>query len=130
MYLLTMTLTLNQFLLLIIAFAAVVAVCFLIVLFIQLRRTAKEGEKTLVSIRELAQNLDRTNQQVQDRIDEASDVLKSAKDTASNLAQATLFITTRMVKPSSKYLPFLLPLIRFVWRHWRKGKNKKEVENV
>jgi len=130
MYLLTMTLTLNQFLLLILAFAAVVAVTFLVILFIQLRRTAKEGEATLTAIRELVHNLNETNQKVQGRINEVSDVLHSAKETASNFAQASLFIATKMIKPSSKYWPFMFPLIRFGWQQWKKRKKQKEDGNV
>lgn len=74
-----MSLTLNQFLFLVITVAAVVAATFLITLFVQFRKTAKEGEKTLVELRKLINNLKETEQKVNAKIDDLGDVFKATK---------------------------------------------------
>ena len=76
-----MPLTLTQFLLLVITLAVVVGVTFLITLVIQLRRTLKEGEKTLAETRELAKNLQDTNQKVQAKIDDFGEMITASKKT-------------------------------------------------
>jgi predicted PurR-regulated permease PerM len=120
-----MSLTLNQFLLLVITIAVVAAVTFLITLFIQFRKTAKEGEKTLVELRELISNLKQTEQKVNARVDDLGDFFKSTKKTAGNISEITWFLATRAIKPSSKYWPFLFPLIRLGWRRLKKRKEDK-----
>ena len=122
-----MQLTLNQFLFLVITIAVVVAVTFLVTLFVQLRKTAKEGEKTLVEIRSLARNLNETSQKALGKIDDVDETLQAVKKTAGRLSEITWFLTTRMIKPSSKYWPILFPLIRLGWRHWKKRKEKNNV---
>ena len=120
-----MPLTLNQFLFLVITIAVVVAVSYLVSLFVQLRKTAAEGEKTLVEIRELAKNLRMLDQIVKTKIDEMSKVLEASKKAATNVSEAAAFLTTKIIRPSSSYLPILLPFIRFAWRQWKKRKEKK-----
>ena len=75
-----MELTLDQFLLLVITIAVVVAVTFLITLFLQLRRTAKEGEKTLGEVRALVKNLNLASQKAIEKIDDVDETLKTAKN--------------------------------------------------
>jgi predicted PurR-regulated permease PerM len=120
-----MPLTLNQFLFLVITIAIVVAVSYLVSLFIQLRKTAAEGERALIEIRELAKNLRALDQVVRTKIDEMAKVIDASKKAATNVSEAAVFLTTKIIRPSSSYLPILLPLLRLVWRQWKKRKEKK-----
>jgi hypothetical protein len=120
-----MPLTLTQFLLLVITLAVVVGVTFLITLLIQLRRTLKEGEKTLAEITELAKNLQDTNQKVQAKIDDFGEMITASKKTVIGLSEITWFLTTKILRPSSKYWPLLFPLLRFGWRRLKKRKEDK-----
>ena len=121
-----MALTLNQFLLLVLTIAAVVTVTFLLFLFAQLRKTAKEGEKTIAEIQGLTQNLNKTTIMAQGKIDDLDDILKSAKKATTDLSKTTKFLTKNILRPSSKYWPFLVPLINLGWRQLRKRKKRKE----
>jgi predicted PurR-regulated permease PerM len=122
-----MALTLNQFLFLVITICIVVAVAFLIALIVQLRKTAREGEDTLVEIRDLIENLRETDQKVKTKLDDLTPVIEATKTTAARISDIAWFLTTRVIKPSSKYWPYLFPLLRFGWRHIKKkgGKNGK-----
>jgi len=120
-----MPLTLTQFLLLIITLAIVVGVTFLVTLLIQLRKTLKEGEETLVEIRELVKNLQDTNQKVQTKIDDFGEMITASKKTVIGLSEVTWFLTTKIIRPSSKYWPLLFPLLRFGWRRLKKRKEDK-----
>jgi predicted PurR-regulated permease PerM len=117
-----MELTLDQFLFLVITIAVVAAVSFLIALFRQLRRTAKEGEETLVEIRSLVKTLNQTSQKAMDKIDDVDETLKTAKKTVVQLSEITWFLTSKIIKPSSKYWPIVLPFLRLGWRQWKKRK--------
>jgi len=117
-----MELTLNQFLFFVITIAVVVAVTFLITLFLQLRRTAKEGEETLVEIRSLVKSLNQASQKAIDKIDDVDETLQTAKKTVVQLSEITGFLTSKIIKPSSKYWPIVLPLLRLGWRQWKKRK--------
>jgi len=121
-----MSLTLNQFLLLILTFAAVVAVTFLSMFLAQLRKTAKEGEKTLVEVRSLVNNLNTTSRQINDKIENLGEVLETSKKVAGNLSEASMLFSSRFVRPAARYWPILFPLIRVGMRLL---KNKKEVKN-
>jgi hypothetical protein len=123
-----MSLTLNQFLLLVAAFALVVAVVFLVRLFIQLRRTSAEGEKTLVEIRDLARHLKELDLVVKERVEDLGKTLEASKKAAASLSEASLLVTSKIIRPSSQYLPLLLPAIRFFWRRFRKRKEKSHGE--
>ena len=120
-----MPLTLTQFLLLVITLAIVVGVTFLITLLIQLRRTLREGEKTLAEITELAKHLQDTNQKVQEKIDDFGEMITASKKTVIGLSEITWFLTTKILRPSSKYWPLLFPLLRFGWRRLKKRKEDK-----
>ena len=120
-----MPLTLTQFLLLVITLAVVVGVTFLITLVTQLRRTLKEGEKTLAEITELAKHLQDTNQKVQAKIDDFGEMITASKKTVIGLSEITWFLTTKILRPSSKYWPLLFPLLRFGWRRLKKRKEDK-----
>ncbi|MFQ6107949.1 MAG: hypothetical protein ACE5L7_00155 [Candidatus Aminicenantales bacterium] len=120
-----MSLTLNQFLLLVLTLAAVVVVTMLAMLFFQLRKTAKEGELTLKELRDLLLSLKQTNRKINSRIDEVGEIVEASKKTAVSLSEIAFFLSTKVVKPSSKYWPFLFPLIRLGWRQIRKKKRKE-----
>lgn len=120
-----MSLTLNQFLLLVITIAFVVAVTFLITLFIQFRRTAREGEETLIELRKLVNSLKETNQKVNAKVDDLGDMIKATKKTASSISEAAFFLSAKVIRPSSKYWPFLFPILRLGWRHIKKRKETK-----
>jgi len=120
-----MPLTLNQALFLIITFAIVIAVVYLVRLFSQLRKTAVEGEKALAEFRELAKSLNELDLQVKAKVENLGQTLEAAKKAAVNLSEASYLVTTKIVRPSSVYLPLVLPVARFVWRHLKKRKESK-----
>ncbi|GAG16173.1 unnamed protein product, partial [marine sediment metagenome] len=91
-----MSLTLNQFLFLVITIAVVVAVTFLALLIVQIRRTARAGEETLVEIKKLVRNLKETDQKINTKIDELSPMLEATKKTAVSISEIALFLTTRI----------------------------------
>ncbi|MBL7082797.1 MAG: DUF948 domain-containing protein [Candidatus Aminicenantes bacterium] len=122
-----MSLTLNQFLFLVITIAVVVAITFLVFLLAQLRKTARQGEETLSEIKKLVRNLKETDQKVNKKIDELSPMLEATKKTVVSLSEFAWFLTTRIIKPSSKYWPVLLPFLRFGWRQIKK--KRKEDKN-
>jgi uncharacterized protein YoxC len=121
-----MSLTLNQFLFLIITIAVVVFVTFLVAFILQLRRTAKEGEDTLIEIRELVRNLRETDKKLKEKMDDISLTIEATKKTALGLSEITWFLTSKVVRPSSKYWPLLFPLIRFGWRQIKKKRKEKK----
>ena len=91
-----MPLTLSQFLLLVLTIAAVVAVTFLVNLLIQLKKTAREGQQTLVEIRSLVQNLNQTTRKIDARIDDVSEVVEAAKKTVVSLSEIAVFTTAKL----------------------------------
>jgi hypothetical protein len=122
-----MPLTLSQFLFLVLTFSAVVAVTFLVKFLIQLQKTAREGEKTLIEVHDLVVNLNATSQKVNQKIEELGDLVDAARKAAVGLSEASLFLSTRIMRPAARYWPLALPLIRLVLRQWKK--KKKEEKN-
>jgi hypothetical protein len=123
-----MPLTLNQFLLLVLTFAAVIAAVFLIRLFAQLRRTAAAGEKALAEVQALARNLSELDLIVKDKVEVLGKTLETSKKAAVNLSEASFLITQKVIRPSSKYLPLALPVARFLWRHLQQRRKEKSHE--
>jgi uncharacterized membrane protein (DUF106 family) len=121
-----MSLTLNQFLFLVITIVVVVAVTFLVSLIAQLRKTAREGEKALKEIRELAKNFKETDKKIREKMDDLSGTLEAAKKSAVGISEIVGYMTAKVIHPSSKYWPMLLPLLRFGWRQIKKKKRKEE----
>ncbi|MFO7979624.1 MAG: DUF948 domain-containing protein [Candidatus Aminicenantes bacterium] len=122
-----MALTLNQFLFLVLTFAGVVAVTFLVIFLIQLRKTAKEASLTMVEIRSLARNLTDASLKLNSQVDDLQDILDSTKKTAAGLSEAAWFMTVKIIRPSSRYWPLIYPLIRLGWRQLKR--KKKEGKN-
>jgi len=120
-----MPLTLNQFLFLVITLAVVIIAVYLVRLLAQLRRTAAEGEKTLAEMRVLARNLNELDLLVKEKVEDLGKTLEASKKAAVNLSEASFLITSKIVRPSSKYLPLVLPIARFVWRQLKKRKEKQ-----
>jgi len=121
-----MSLTLNQFLFLVITIAVVVAVTYLVMLMIQLKKTAKEGERTLFEINALVKRLQDTSEKINGKLNDVDEIVNATKKTAIGLAEALTFIVIKIIRPSSRYWPFLFPLMRLGLRVLKK---KKEAKN-
>ncbi|HCS47623.1 MAG TPA: hypothetical protein DIW61_04955 [Candidatus Aminicenantes bacterium] len=120
-----MPLSLNQFLLLVLTIAAVVVAVFLVRFLAQLRGAAEEGEKTMVGVRKLVENLNELDGMVKDRLVSLGELMEASKRTAVNLSEASFFLTSRVLRPSSKFWPVVFPLASFFWKQFRKRKEKK-----
>jgi hypothetical protein len=120
-----MPLTLNQFLLLVLTFAAVVVAVYLVRFLARLRGVAEEGEKTMVEVRKLVENLNELDGLIKDRLVNLEEFMEASKRTAVNLSEASFFLTTRILRPSSRFWPVMLPLASFFWKKFRKRKEKK-----
>ena len=121
-----MSLTLNQFLFLVITIAVVVAVTYLVMLLIQLKKTAKEGERTLFEINTLVKRLQDTSEKINGKLNDVDEIVSATKKTAIGLAEASTFMVAKIIRPSSRYWPFLFPLMRLGLRVFKK---KKEAKN-
>jgi len=119
-----MILTLNQVLFLILTLAAVVAVAFLVRFLIQVRKTAQEGERTLAEFRKLAESLNELDLMVKERLEDLGQTLEASKRVALNLTEVTGFMTTRFIRPATRYWPILFPVVSFLWRRMKKRKEK------
>jgi len=121
-----MNLTLNQVLFLILTIAAVIVAVFLVRFLIQLRRTAGAGEKALVEMKRLAENLNELDLVVKAKVEDLGELVNASKDTAVNLSQASMFLTARVLKPAASYWPLVYPVMMFFWKRMRKRKEKKD----
>ena|SRR4030042_3642521 len=121
-----MLLTLNQVLGIILTVAAVVAVTFLALFLNQLRRTAREGEKTLAKAQELMDGLKEIEAKVNASLDNVGEVLATSKKAVTGLSEITFFLTSKVIRPSARYWPFLFPLIRLGLQQMKKRKEKKD----
>ena len=119
-----MPLTLNEVLFIILTFAAVILVIFLVRFLAQIRRTAAEGEKTLAELGILARHLTELDLVVKEKVEALGQTLEASKRAAVNVAQASSLISSKFIWPSSKFLPFALPVARFVWRQLKKKKGE------
>jgi preprotein translocase subunit YajC len=122
-----MTLTLNQFLFIVLTLAAVVVVVFLVMLLIQLRRTAAQAEKTMAEFRELAQGLEVLQTSVQSKVDDLGWIIDASKKAAGVVSQAGQFLSSRALKPASKIWAVLIPVAGILFRRWKSRKEEKNV---
>jgi uncharacterized protein YoxC len=120
-----MTLTLNQVLLIILTVAAVVVAVYLVRVLAQLRRVTLEAEKAMADVRELVKNMTGLEALLKERLISLGEFVEASKKTAVNLSEATFYLTTRVLRPGSKFLPLMLPLASFFWKEFRKRKEKK-----
>lgn len=124
-----MPLTLNQFLFLVITIAVVILVTYLVILLAQFRKTVREGQKTLVEVRRLIFSAQETSQKLNKEIDNVRPMLEASKQIAVSISEIAWFLTAKVLKPTSKYWPFVLPILRFGWRQMKKKKKRKEDKN-
>jgi len=122
-----MSLTLNQFLLLVLTIAAVIAIVFLVMLLLQLRRTAAEAQKALAEFREAARGFQALELTVKERLDDVGQVVDASKKTMQAVSHAAQFLTPPTAGPVTKFWPVLVPVAQFIWRRW---KSRKEGKNV
>ncbi|MFO7732062.1 MAG: hypothetical protein R6X21_00255 [Candidatus Aminicenantes bacterium] len=123
-----MLLTLNQVLFIILTIAAVVVATLLALFLIQLRRTAREGEKALAKAQELMEGMKVIEAKIDTSLDDLGHVLQTSKRTVLQLSRLAYFFSPRGLRPSAKYWPFIFPLIRFGWQQLKKRKEKHHGE--
>lgn len=121
-----MPLTLNQVLGIILTVAAVVAVTFLALFLNQLRRTAREGERTLVKAQETMDGLKVIEAKINSNLDNVGEVLATSKKAVSGLSEIAFFVTSKVIRPTARYWPFLFPLVRLGLQQLKKRKEKKD----
>src|SRR4030042_2271365 len=121
-----MTLTLNQVLGIILTVAAVVAVIFLVMFLNQLRKTAREGEKTLVKAQETMDGLNVIEAKINASLDNVVRVLATSKRAVAGLTGVTHFLTSNVIRPSARFWPLLVPLLSFGLQKMKKKRRKKD----
>ena len=121
-----MMLTLNQVLWIILTVAAVVVMAFLAMFLNQLRKTAREAEKTLVKAQETMDGLQVIEAKINASLDNVGEVLATSKKAVSGLSEIAFFLTSKVIRPSAKYWPFLFPLVRLGLQQLKKRKEKKD----
>ena len=121
-----MALTLNQVLWIILTVAAVVAVTFLALFLNQLRRTAREGEKTLAKAQEMMDGLKEIEAKINASLDNVGEVLATSKRAVTGLSQIAYYLTSKVIRPSARYWPILFPLLRLGLQQMKKRKEKKD----
>jgi drug/metabolite transporter (DMT)-like permease len=121
-----MMLTLNQVLGIILTVAGVVAVVFLVLFLNQLRRTAREGEKTLAKAQETMEGLQQIEAKLNASLDNVGEVLAVSKKAVTGISEVMFFLTSKIIRPTAKYWPFVLPLVRLGLQQMKKRKEKKD----
>jgi hypothetical protein len=86
---------------------------------------AVEGEKTMVEARRLAENLNELERVVKAKVEDVGKLVEASKSTALNLSEASVFLTTRLLRPTARYWPLVYPLMMLFWKKIRKRKEKK-----
>jgi uncharacterized protein YoxC len=121
-----MILTLNQVLSIILTVLAVVLVTFLVMFLVQLRKTAGEAAKTMAKAQEAIDGLQVIEAKISASLDNVGDVLATSKKAVSGISEITLYLTSKVLRPSAKYWPILFPLLRFGLQQMKKRKEKKD----
>ncbi len=124
-----MPLTLNQFLFLVITIAIIVIATYLVIFLVQLRKTVKEGQDTLTEAKKLMRTVNETSQKVNSKIDDMTPMVEASKKIAVSISKIALFLTAKVLKPSSKSWPLVFPILRSGWRQIKKKKKQKEDKN-
>lgn len=122
-----MLLTFNQVLYLILTVAAAVLVTYLVLFLIQLKRTFSEAEKAIQDLQINLKKLEKIEDKLDRHLDEAGTIINSTKKTISGLSELSMFMTSRVIRPASRYWPILFPMLRFSWQLMKKRKEKKNV---
>ncbi len=121
-----MFLSFNQTLFLILTVVGVVVLVFLARFLIQLRRTAREGEKALIEAQGLLADLRTLEKKLNARVDDVGQILESSKKAVSGAGEIAQFVALRMLRPASTYWPIIYPVLRFGWKKYRKRKEKEK----
>ncbi len=121
-----MTLTLNQVLWIILTVAAVVTVVFLVLFLIQLRKTAREGEKTLIKAQEAMDELKVIEAKLNVSLDAVGEVLATSNRAVARISGATHFLTSGMIRPTARFWPILFPLLSLGLRKLKKKRRNKD----
>jgi uncharacterized protein YoxC len=121
-----MTLTLNQALGIVLTVAAVVAVIYLVMFLNQLRKTAREGEKTLVKAQETMDGLNEIEAKINASLDNVGEVLATSKRAVAGLTGVTHFLTSSVIRPSARFWPLLVPLLSFGLKKMKKKRRNKD----
>jgi|GEM_PF-938857 predicted PurR-regulated permease PerM len=125
-----MNLTLNQFLLLVLTIAIVAFLAYLIPAIRQLKETARRAEEVLKETKQLISNFQETERLIKSRIEEVDDLIKTSKKTLTNISEIAFFISKKLLKPSTRYVSAILPLINLGWKLYKKrkkgGKNEQQ----
>lgn len=121
-----MTFTLNQVLGIILTVAAVVTVTFLVMFLNQLRRTAREGEKTLVKAQETMDGLKVIEAKINFSLDNVGEVLATSKRAVAGLTGVTHFLSSSVIRPSARFWPLLFPLLSFGLQKMKKKRRNKD----
>ncbi|MDD8031509.1 MAG: DUF948 domain-containing protein [Acidobacteriota bacterium] len=122
-----MLLTFNQVLYLILTVAAAVLVTYIVLFLIQLKRTFIEAEKAIQDLQVNLKKLEKIEDKLDRHLDEAGSIINSTKKTISGLSELSMFMTSRVIRPASRYWPILFPMLRFSWQLMKKRKEKKNV---
>lgn len=121
-----MLLTLNQILWIILTLAAAVVAVFLVLFLIQLRKTAREGERTLFETRELVKDLRETEHKIDAGVTEIGEILRVSRKTVGSLSAITGYVTTGFMRSSFKFWSYALPALRWSWQRLKKRKEKED----
>lgn len=119
-----MQITLNQALWLVLTVAAVVALAFLAHLFFQLARTAKQAQAAMAEATTLLRNLQETERKVNLAVEDLTGTMQAVRKLTESASEVALFLTTKVVRPSSKWWPFVFPLLRMGLAQIKKRKEK------
>ena len=119
-----MTLTLSQVLSIILTFLAVAATTILILFLNQLRKTAREAERTLTKAQQMMDDLKVIEAKIHRSLDDAGQVLQTTRKAAAGAAEVATFVSWRLLRPSMRYLPLAFPLIRLGLRQLKKKKKE------
>jgi len=120
-----MLLTLNQILWIILTLAVVVTVIFLVLFLIQLRKTAQEGEQTLIEVRELVKDLRETEHKIDASVTEIGEIIRVSRRTISGVSAITGYVSTGLMRTTLKAWAFALPALRWSWQRLKKRKEKQ-----
>ena len=118
-----MTLTLNQVLWIILTVAAVVAVIFLVQFLIQLRKTAREGEKTLIKAQEAMDELKVIEAKINVSLDNVGEVLATSKRAVAGISGVDEFPRLQRDPADGEILAHTLPALES-----RPAENEKKKE--
>jgi hypothetical protein len=119
-----MQITLSQALWLVLTVAGVVALAFLARLFSQLSRAAREAQQAIAEATVLLRNLQETERKASLAVEDLAGTVQAARKMTESASEIALFMTTKVIRPSSKWWPILFPLLRLGWRQFKKRKEK------